>query len=164
MHTQQLTNSLTPHQAVRCARRLSNGAVKSVRKAGDGGKKHRVEIGTFQKWQKDLDRELQTTSWLDCCQEIVGAKKVVVSLKCKVYTEFVDKIKLRKNFSDWWIVGASSACISNVQDHAHNENFLTTKICKHVYAKLRVVCCKFMLKSLAAAETLYLELLFSQRQ
>ena len=32
-----------------------------------------------------------------------------------------------------------------------HENFLTTKICKHVYG---VVCCKFMLKSLAAAETL----------
>ena len=35
-----------------------------------------------------------------------------------------------------------------------HENFSTTKICKHMYAELRVVCCKFMLKSLAAAETL----------
>ena len=58
---------------------------KVSEKAGDGGKKRRVEIGTFQKWRRDLDRELQTTSWLDCAQETEGAKKVVISLKCKVY-------------------------------------------------------------------------------
>ena len=36
----------------------------------------------------------------------------------------------------------------------NTRKFLTTKICKHVYVELRVVCCKFMLKSLAAAQTL----------
>ena len=31
----------------------------------DSGKK-RVTHGTFLKWQRDLDRECQTLSWLDC--------------------------------------------------------------------------------------------------
>ena len=47
-------------------------------------------------------------------------KKVVARLKCKVCTEFVDKIRGRKNFSDKWIVGADSVRISNVHDHARN--------------------------------------------
>ena len=65
-----------------------------------GAKKRRVDFTTFQKWQRDLDREYQTKSWLDCDAEKEGAKKVVTKLKCKVRAEFVEKIEGRKNFSD----------------------------------------------------------------
>ncbi len=60
-------------------------------------------------------------SWLDCNAEKEGGKKVVAKLKCKVCTEFVDKIRGRKNFSEKWIVGADSVRISNVRDHAKND-------------------------------------------
>ena len=82
----------------------------------DGIKKRHVEFATFQKWQRDLDREHQMMSWLDCNTEKEGAKKVATTLKCNVCTEFVSKI--RKNFSEKWIVRADSVCISNIRDHA----------------------------------------------
>ena len=60
-------------------------------------------------------------SWLDWSTEKEGAKKMVTRLKCKVCTEFVDKIRGRKNFSDKWIIGADLVRISNVRDHARND-------------------------------------------
>jgi len=68
--------------------------------------KHRVEYATFQKWQCDLDHKYQTMSWLDCSCDQEGSKKPVNKLRCKVCSEFVDRIKGMKNFSDKWIVGA----------------------------------------------------------
>ena len=87
----------------------------------DGVKKRRVEYATFQKWRLELDREHQTMSWLDCVSEKDSTKKIVAKLKCRVCTEFVDKIRCRKNFSQKWIVGADSVRISNVRDHARND-------------------------------------------
>ena len=55
-------------------------------------------------------------SWLDCNAEKEGAKKVD-RLKCKVCTEFVDKIRGRKNFGE---LRVDSVRISNVRDHAQN--------------------------------------------
>ena len=87
----------------------------------EGAKKRRVDFTTFQKWQRDLDREYQTKSWLDCDTKKEGAKKVVTKLKCKVCAEFVEKIKGRKNFSNRCIVGAYSVRISNVRDHTKSD-------------------------------------------
>ena len=56
-------------------------------------KKRRVNYATFQKWQHDLDREYQTMSWLDCSSEKECGKKVVTQLKCKVCSEFVERIR-----------------------------------------------------------------------
>ena len=84
-------------------------------------KKRRIDYATFQKWQRDLDREYQTMSWLDCSSEKERGKKVVTQLKCKVCSEFVERIRGRKNFSDKWIVGADSVRVSNVRDHAQND-------------------------------------------
>ena len=84
-------------------------------------KKRRVEYATFQKWQRELDRECQTMSWLLCTSEMDGGKKVVSQLKCKVCIDFADRIRLSKNFSDKWIVGANSVRISNVCDHAQSD-------------------------------------------
>ena len=91
---------------------------------GDSGStnaKKCVTYDTFAKWQRELDRECQTLSWLDCQTGMEGGKKIVEKLKCKVCTKFVDKIRGRKNFSDKWICGADSVRTSNVRDHAHND-------------------------------------------
>ena len=63
-------------------------------------KLRRVEYTTFQKWQRNLDCELQIMSWLDCIFEREGWKEIVAKLRCKVFTEFQDRIRSRKNFSD----------------------------------------------------------------
>ena len=46
---------------------------------------------------------------------------MAAKLKCKVCTEFVDSIRGRKHFSEKWIAGADSLQISNVRDHAQND-------------------------------------------
>ena len=86
--------------------------------------RRRVDYATFQKWQRDLDREYQTLSWLKCSTEKERGKKVVDKLKCKACSEFVDRIRSRKNFSDKWVVGADSVRVSNVRDHAQNQQHL----------------------------------------
>ena len=86
-----------------------------------GAKKRRVEYSTFLKWKRDLDREYQTMSWLDSDSETDSGKKVVSKLKCKVCKEFEERISSRKNFSSKWIVGADSVRVSNVRDHAQND-------------------------------------------
>ena len=57
-----------------------------------GNAKKRVTHDTFLKWKRDLDRECQTMTWLDCETGMESGKKIVEKLKCKVCTEFVDKI------------------------------------------------------------------------
>lgn len=84
-------------------------------------KKRRVEYPTFLKWQRELDRECQTMSWLLCTSEVDGGKKVVSQLKCKVCSDFADRIRSSKNFSDKWIVRADSVRVSNVRDHAQSD-------------------------------------------
>ena len=87
----------------------------------EGTKKRSVEYAIFKRWKHDLDRDHQMMSWLDCTTEKDDVKTVVAKLKCKVCTEFIDKIRGRKNFSEKWIVGADSVRVSNVYDHAKNE-------------------------------------------
>ena len=84
-------------------------------------KKRRVEHATFLKWKRDLDHEHQTLSWLKCDSAVKSGKKVVFKLLCKVCTQFEEKIKSRKNFSSTWIAGADMVRISNVRDHARND-------------------------------------------
>ena len=93
---------------------------REAQQEAKGAKKQRVDYATFQKWQRDLDREHQTMSWLDCVAEREGVKSIVTKLKCKVCTEFADKILGRKNFSEKWIAGADSVQVSNVRNHARN--------------------------------------------
>ena len=94
---------------------------KGTRNSTGTRKKTRDGVSNTRKWRRDLDRECQTMSWLDCVVEREGAKTVVAELKCKVWTEFVDRIRGRKNFSEKWIAGADSVRISNVRDHARND-------------------------------------------
>ena len=70
-------------------------------------------------------------SWLDCSCDREGDKKPVNKLSCKVCSEFVDRMRGMKNFSDKWIVGADSIRVSNVQEHAQNKQH------KHAMSFLR---------------------------
>ena len=92
-----------------------------TQEGGSDAKKRRVGYATFQKWQRELDREYQTMSWLDCSSEYKSEKKVVTRLKCKVCSDFVERIRTGKNFSDKWIVGANSVRVSNVRDHVQSD-------------------------------------------
>ena len=68
----------------------------------------------------DLDHKYQTMTWLDCSSKKERGKKVVVQLKCKVCSDFVEKHQREKNFSEKWIVGADSVRLCNVHDHVQN--------------------------------------------
>lgn len=83
-------------------------------------KKRRAKYTTFQKWQRKHDRECQTMSWLHCTSEIDNGKKVMSQLKCKVCTDFADRICSSKNFSNKWIVRANSVRINKV--HAQSNH------------------------------------------
>ena len=83
-------------------------------------RKRLVTNSTFLKWQRDLNEELKTQTWLECQTRTEGGKRIVEKLKCKVCTRFQSSIQGRKNFSNKWIVGAESVCASNVRDHAQN--------------------------------------------
>ena len=48
-------------------------------------------------------------------------KKVVAQLKGNVCNKFVERIFGRKNFSNKWIVGGNPVRISNICDHAQND-------------------------------------------
>lgn len=84
-------------------------------------KKRKVAYSTFQKWQRDLDREYKTVTWLDCETSVEGGTKVVKKLKCTVCTTFRSRILCKRNFSDRWISGADSVRTSNIRDHASSE-------------------------------------------
>ena len=49
---------------------------------------------TFQKWQRDYDKEFRTMTWLDCEARMNGGKKTVDKLKCKVCSKFELKKKV----------------------------------------------------------------------
>lgn len=84
-------------------------------------KKRHVGYETFTKWQRDLDREWQTISWLDCKSEMECGKKLVTKLSCSICKKYQDQIKGRRNFSEKWITGAESLRTSNIWDHAQCE-------------------------------------------
>ena len=108
----------------------------TAQEGGSDTKRRRVAYTTFQKWQRELDREYQTMSWLDCSSEYENGKKVVSQLKCKVCCKFVERIRASKNFSDKKIVGADSVRVSNVRDqvqsdqHAHAMMLLKKQLAK----------------------------------
>ena len=48
----------------------------ATQEGGSDAKKWQVGYATFQKWQRELDREYQTMSWLNCSSEYESRKKV----------------------------------------------------------------------------------------
>ena len=64
--------------------------------------KRQVQVLTFEKWQRELDKENNTLLWL--CGERDRRERLLVStLYCKVCREYEDKIIGFRNFSSAWI-------------------------------------------------------------
>ena len=68
--------------------------------AESSSKKWAVTYGTFQKWQCDFDKDLNTMSWLNCNTTMDGGKKMVERLKYKICTRYESRIERRKNYSN----------------------------------------------------------------
>ena len=85
--------------------------------------KRRVTYDTFTKWKRDLDKDCQMVTWLDCETITVNGKKTVTKPKCKLCIRYVVKLTGCKYFSSKWIDGAQSikTSTSNVWDHSHTE-------------------------------------------
>ena len=81
-------------------------------------KRRKVSHTTYLMWKHDdLDCDCSTMSWLDCETHIGTRKKVVTKLLCSIFKTFKERNDHRRNFSEWWIVGANSVRMSNIRDH-----------------------------------------------
>ena len=78
------------------------------------------QFDTFKKWKRDLDKEFNTVTWLECETVMASGKNMVRLLKCSVCSKYRIRIESSRNFSDKWIVGAEILCTSNIQDHRKN--------------------------------------------
>jgi hypothetical protein len=77
-------------------------------------KRRKVTITTFN---KQLERDHQTLSWLRC--DVNKEDKMVVeTLWCESCRKHEDGIKGTKTFSRAWITGSSNQKTSNIVDHA----------------------------------------------
>ena len=82
--------------------------------------KRQVSISTFEKWQRNYDREYQTLTWLKCNRD-ERCRDLVQSLWCSVCKEYEQRICSMKNYSDAWITGSQNQRTSNLLDHARSE-------------------------------------------
>ena len=103
-------------------------------------KKRKVMNATFQKWQRQYERDYQTLSWLRC--ELDGDKTHVASLYCEVCPKYEPSIQLLCNFSQAWMTGSTNLKCSNVIDHA------TSDMHKAAMAKKKADCAKASGRSL----------------
>jgi hypothetical protein len=92
-----------------------------------------VSVATFQKWQKQEEKEHKTICWLRCDKQ----QSHVTSLWCQACRKFENNIKGVKNFSAAWIVGTANQKLRNVVDHARSDHVIRSNCMKHVvYGKL----------------------------
>ena len=82
--------------------------------------KRQVQLSTFEKWQRELDKEHNMLPW-HCCEQDRREQSLVSTLHCKVCREYDDKIIGFRNFSNAWINGSSNQKTSNIVDHARSD-------------------------------------------
>ena len=80
--------------------------------------KRQVTLTTFEKWQRNLDAQHQTLTWLKCDKDAKD-KNLVSLLWCSACREFKEKICSRKNYSHAWVSGSTNQRTSNILDHAN---------------------------------------------
>ena len=81
--------------------------------------KRQVTKATFERWQRQFERDYQTLSWLRC--ELEQDKVHVATLSCEACKKYERSVQSLKNFSRVWITGSSNQKVSNVIDHATSE-------------------------------------------
>ena len=89
--------------------------VDSVSNEGSLSKKRDVTVETVQKWIRDNDKSLNTSTWL---QYVKIDRKYVEKLKCSVCVEFVEKFRGMRNYSAAFIDGSKNLRASSFKDHA----------------------------------------------
>ena len=82
--------------------------------------KRQVTIATFEKWQRNYDRQYQTMTWLKYERDATN-RDLVATLWCSVCRQYKDRLCSMKNYSDVWIKGLSNQCTSSVLDHVSSE-------------------------------------------
>ena len=82
-------------------------------------KRRQVQVSTFEKWLKELDKEHSTLHWLQCDRDRAD-RSLLSTLWCKVCREYESKIVGMRNFSSAWISGSSNHRTSNIVDHANS--------------------------------------------
>ena len=74
---------------------------------------------TFDKWQREHEREHRTLTWLRC--ELDRDRVHVASLFCAACRKYERYVCSLKNFSSSWIEGSTNLKLSNMLDHARSE-------------------------------------------
>ena len=97
--------------------------------AGHPGKRQ-VTKATFDKWQRQQEKEHQTVSWLRC--NLDHDNRHATALYCSVCWEHKDNLQSMRSFSTAWITGSSNCKVSNAIDQA------TSEVHKVVMAQKRV--------------------------
>ncbi len=69
--------------------------------------KRQVTVSTLEKWQRNLDHEHQTLTWLKCDTDKQD-KNLVSLLWCSACREYKGKICSMKNYSRAWVTGSEN--------------------------------------------------------
>ena len=82
--------------------------------------RRQVTVATFNKWQKQYEREHRTLSWLRC--DVDSRDKSLVDVVwCDACRKHEKRLTGLKNFSHAWITGSYNHKTSNITDHANSE-------------------------------------------
>ena len=95
----------------RCSGEAASGSSSSTKKA-----KRQVTKATFQKWQREHNREHQTLSWHHC--EMERDTVHIASLHCALYKKYEGHLQSLKNFNAAWITRSTNQKVSNILDRA----------------------------------------------
>ena len=82
--------------------------------------KRQLSVLTFEKWQRNYDREHQTLTWLKCERD-KGDRGLVDYLWCSACREHSQTICSMKHYSDVWVTGSKNHRTSNVMDHVTSD-------------------------------------------
>ncbi|KAL5506170.1 hypothetical protein EMCRGX_G007757 [Ephydatia muelleri] len=100
-------------------------------------KKRQVTVSTFEKWQREYDRDHQTLTWLKCEKDREN-RSLVGTLWCHVCREYKHKICSMKSYSDAWISGSTNQRTTNVLEHAASDQHKAAMTClRTLHAKAK---------------------------
>ena len=112
-------------------------------------KKERRQVtrATFEKWQREFEKEHQSMSWLRCEVEKTD-KNIVSKLFCLVCQKYEDRIQSVKHFLAAWITGSANQKTSNIIDHAKSEQH------KQAMSRLRTDQARASIESITSYSTI----------
>ena len=66
----------------------------------DTRKPRYIQCDMSKKWNRDLVKEYNTVTWLECEMVMASGKKMARMLKCSVYSKYRIRIRSSRNFSN----------------------------------------------------------------